>query len=321
MKRLIILSIILGAALAAVQYEAISEVGGGGNRQAWIHARQENNENGDPWQYRMLPDLLITLGCRAIGTPVVGVPVSRGGIVVKYLYARWNWAVVLTLRVIQNAIILLLFLLYLGKLGIVKRGEGLVLLTWFMLLCVYRTDLACSSYFDLAFFLCAALLFLTGKYWWAIPLAAVASFNRETAILIPLACGVDYFRARKAPALYASMAGLVIYALIFWGLRYFYPPQLPQSVNFPELTPGLPMLLSNLKSPWTLGLVIASLGLPAWVAVRGFKSWHQFLRTHFWILGAGFILAHFVGGRIYEIRLLLVPITLIGIPALIMARK
>jgi len=316
-KKLILLSILLGASLVAVQYEAVSEVGGGSDRQMWIHARQEAGENGNPWQYRMLPDLLITLGCKAIGIKPVGIPVFRGDALAKYLFTRWDWGIAISLRVIQNALILLLFSLYLGLLGIKRGVEGLVLASWFILLCAYRTDLAFSSYYDLAFFLGAMVLFLRGWYWWVIPLTALASFNRETALLIPLACGVDYFRTRKSQAIYASMAGLVTYALIFWGLRAYYPPQASQTANFPELHPGLSMLLSNLKSPWTVGLLFASLGIPIWVVLRKFRTWNPFLKLHFWLLGAGWIFTHFVCGRIYEIRLLLVPVVVIGIPLLL----
>ena len=101
---------------------------------------------------------------------------------------------------------------------------GLSVLAWGMALSLYNSDLSFSVFFDVAFYLLAAILILQDRPWWVALLMLPAALNRETSLLIPFLLGAHaYFQRgqlrRVAPPSWRQPWASLVYAAVFFGLR------------------------------------------------------------------------------------------------------
>jgi hypothetical protein len=127
----------------------------------------------DPWQYRLLPELVVETAIRAVRWIGVENPTLPAFAIV---------------RVVQNLLIFVISALYWSRLGVSKGMTvlGLAMLAWGFSYAGYGSDLAFSTYFDVLFYLLAAWLILLHRLGWTVPVIALAALNRETSALIPL---------------------------------------------------------------------------------------------------------------------------------------
>lgn len=144
-----------------------------------------------------------------------------------------------------------------------------------------------------------------GRWWALLPLAALGTFNRETIALLPLAC-LGYARDRRERtwcllALVLALAGQ-LYLRAVWPQDHFTPCR-------DGLSQGWRLALANLNPVdglWTLGFL--GFLLPTW------RRWPR----HHWpllALAGAYLALHIFCGNTAEVRLLLVPVCLVGVPA------
>src|SRR5437867_3550719 len=143
----------------------------------------------DPWQYRVLSDLVVEGVLKAVKTTCAPHPVATAFIL---------------FRLLQNALIFLLAASYFRSFDL---NEPLVLLglsclAWGMTHAGYNSDLQFNTYSDIIFYLAAALLLIRGKSLWIPAVSVLAALNRETGLLIPLlALGEENPGTRRRRAL------------------------------------------------------------------------------------------------------------------------
>jgi hypothetical protein len=278
-----------------------------GGTQAARHLDVLQGTAPDPWQYRVLSEFVVA-GVRLILVKV-GFPAPT-------IYAF------LIVRLFQNFLVFVLAALYFGRLGLNRYATfvGLALLTWGMLHSIPDTDLSFNTYTDLIFYLLAGLCILDKRYVWIVPLTVLAALNRETGGLIPvmlLAATVRLrpkFTAERRAALIAGSA-LVLFALIYVGLRVIYGPR-PLFISY-NSPPGLPLLLFNIGQPITWMKLFATFGILPLLALVAFRRWPNTLRAFFWALIPLWLVIHLFMSVLAETRLLLVPHTLVIIPGVL----
>ncbi len=206
-------------------------------------------------------------------------------------------------------------------LSVLANLLGLSILAWALSYSLYNSDLSFNNYFDVAFYLIAANLILNERLNWIIPLMVFASFNRETGALIPImALTYTYFsqdgKAKLRSVLFPALAGMVIFIIIFAGLRYYYGEQ-------PFLTadgyyPGFGLLYLNLKRVVTWEQLLITFGLLPLLALLAYSEWPRSLKIFFWTVVPLWMAFHFFSSLVAETRLLLVPYALVFIPGVLL---
>ena len=144
-----------------------------------------------------------------------------------------------------------------------------------------------------------------------------AAFNRETSLLIPfMLLSVAYFGDRSAKSmrsvLFFAVVSLIIFLMIFVGLRNYYGEQ-------PFLTadgyyPGFGLLILNISRIVTWEQLLITLGIIPFLAIFAYRTWHRTLKILFWVVVPVWFVVHFFAALVAESRLLLVPQALIFIP-------
>jgi len=259
---------------------------------------------GAPWQYRIFSEYLVhwtRLAVTKLGLPY---PIETAFIL---------------FRVAQNTLIFLLAAVYYRKLGLSTYVTliGLSLLAWGMMHCLYDSDLSFNTYSDVIFYLLAAVLIMSGKYWWIIPTMFLATLNRETSVFIPgmlLVYGL-YSESRhelRSKIIPITVASYVVFLTVFLGLRHIYAPQL-------QLTPyghalGLDVFMYNVSRPVTWLQVTSALGILPIMALYSIRRWPVSLKSYFWAVVPVSFVAHWFFSITAEARLFLVPFALAFIP-------
>jgi hypothetical protein len=273
-------------------------------QQEKVHLQMLQGTAGNPWQYRILADAMIEPLIKL--SKGLGIPQPESFSFISF-------------RFLQCLFILIAAGLYYRKLGLPIHENliGLSMLTWSMSCSLYNSDLSFNVYFDIAFYLLAAILILEKKLVWLTLLMIPAALNRETSILIPFMLLFAFrFNAsekdKPGPATIAASLGLVVFAIVFAGLRLYYGKQ-------PFLTadgyyPGAGLLVLNLSRWVTWGQILITLGIIPILAFFAYRNWPQTLRIFFWVVVPIWIAVHFAGALVAETRLLLVPQALIFIP-------
>lgn len=254
---------------------------------------------GDPWQYRLLPALVLEGLKRTL--PRVALP---------ELFVAFRWSV--------DCALFATAAWYLTSLGFAPPlvAAGLAALGWSVCFSGYNAGLAFDTYLDVAFSLAAAALLARGRVGAVVPLAWLAAANRETALVMPLLMllvpGVLPRRRRGALAAAALAGQLVVIVLLRVALG-------PQPLIVPEgHAPGAELLGYNLLRPVTwLNLATTYLFVPL-VALFTWRRWPLVLRR-FAVLVPLWLVAHFVGAIVAETRLFLVPYALVVLPAALLA--
>lgn len=305
---LLLTAVLLSAATAAAQTQML------GMRfirvqQDKVHAQMLTGEAGNPWQYRILADLMVEpmiSGVRRMGVPQP---------------AAWSF---IAFRFLQGILILVLAGIFYRKLGLSLAANliALSILTWAMASSLYNSDLSFSVFFDVAFYLLAGVLILERRYLWVALLIVPAALNRETSLLIPVMLVAHAFllpveEPRRRGALVAAAAGIVIYAAITVGLRLYYGNQTFLTAD--GYLPGISLLLLNLGRAATWQQLLITYGIVPLLAVAACKGWPRSLRIFFWAVVPVWIIVHFVSALVAETRLLLVPYALVMLPGALFA--
>jgi len=207
---------------------------------------------------------------------------------------------------------------------------GLMFLSMGMGNAVIASDLTFNTYFDIIFYLLAALIIVKKRNpAWIIPIVMLSAFNRETSILIPFLffisnCDFSNFNFKNYKSLLnflpskriwlIAITSFFIFLLIFIGLRIYYGYQ-PQQVW--KVPAGIQMIRLNLVSAVSVKSYFELLGLfsviPIVILLR-FRSLPIILRTWFICIVPLWFTAHIYSVVIYQTRLFLVPSIIIFMP-------
>lgn len=265
----------------------------------------------NPWQYRVLADYLVEATIQLFKNLDISHPVGSAFI---------------TFRFVQNLLIFALVYCYYRKLGLAFPHTliGMSALAWGMTYAYYDSDLQFNTYFDIIFYLIAALLILANRPLWMIPLMLLAALNRETSGLIPfMALALLVLPLKTNPknrnVLIAVGVSLVIFAVIFVGLRLTYPNQ---EISVPHgQHMGLELLRYNILRGLTWTQLFATLSIFPALALLAYSKWPTPLRIFFWVVVPLWLLIHPFTSVMAETRVFLVPQALIFIPGALFALK
>jgi hypothetical protein len=267
----------------------------------------------DPWAYRLFSEWIVALVLRT--TQLLR-------------FARPEIVGFLTLRVLQNVAIFLLAIAYYRRLGLGPQLQaiGVVLLAWSMSHALYNSDLSVNTYFDLIFYLLAALCVVSGRTWMLVPIVVVAACNRDTAAMLPaLALAPLLGRVARAPrttmqllrdadargSIVIAAIGVLAFGTVYLGIRKVVGPAPWPWGN----TGATTMLRANLHDRNVyLQVPLTFSALPVLAAWR----WHRLperLRGLLLLFGPLWTTTLFLLVYVAETRIFLVPIALAFIPA------
>lgn len=274
-------------------------------QQIKFHQKMLDGIAGNPWQYRILSDILLVPFRKVFWR--LGIPNPDASAFITFRFA-------------QSLLILASAGIYYKKLGIYPLLNliGLSILAWGMSYSLYDSELSFNTFFDVAFFLIAAILLLDQKFIWIIPLTVLAALNRETSILIPVMLaalaifGINDTSHRTLPIVYAGIA-MTIFLIIFIGLRLYYGEQ--SFISAYGNYPGISTLYFNLVRWITWQQIFLTLGIIPLLAILAYKYYPKNLTIFFWTIVPAWFIVHLFAAIMAETRLLLVPQALIFIPA------
>lgn len=259
----------------------------------------------DPWQYRILGDYVVAAAIRVVRWVGLSSPELKAFAIV---------------RVLQNFLVFVSAGLYWRCLGIKRLHTlfALAFFAWGIAYSGYGSGLAFSTYFDILFFLLAALIILSERYLWLIPVIVLAALNRETSGLIPFMLIAAVFqpkawRKTDRRVIVVAVICLAIYALEYGALRLIFGPRPLMKPYGEEL--GLNLLIYNLTSAKSYSFVFATLSIIPLVALFYWKQWPTVLQRFFWAIVPVWFGVHLFLGVVAEARLLLVPQAVVFIPA------
>lgn len=261
---------------------------------------------GDPWQYRVLAPYLLN--------PLLS-------LFEKLQIPDHAKIAFITFRVLQDAAIVIIAFYYYREIGLAPLHAlmGMMLLSWSVSHASYDSDLQFNTFFDVMFYLLAALCVLRGRYKTLIPLTAIAALNRETSALIPflLLPAMKFERPLKLtpasnPLALTFSVCLATYIFIFISLRMTFGTQ--YLITPYGHQPGLDILKYNFLRPVTYLQLLATLNIIPILALAACKRWPRELRAFAWIVVPVWFLIHAFSAVLAETRLLLVPQALIFIP-------
>ncbi|HAW51186.1 MAG TPA: hypothetical protein DCX54_02485, partial [Flavobacteriales bacterium] len=230
-------------------------------QQIKFHQKMLDGIAGNPWQYRILSDILL-IPLRSIFWRL-GIPNPDASAFISFRFA-------------QSLLILTCAEIYYRKLSInpFLNFIGLSILAWGMSYSLYDSELSFNTFFDIAFYLAGAILILDRKFILIIPLTLFAALNRETSVLIPLmlaffiifnAGDIGY---QKRSLAYAGIA-LIIFLVTFVALRLFYGEQ--PFITADGNTPGFGTLRYNLFRWVTWQQISLTLGVIPILAILSYK--------------------------------------------------
>lgn len=263
-----------------------------------------NSEFFNPWQYRIFSTYFSEAVADAIHfvVPSIGKAISFLGI-----------------RFVQNIVIFMLAGLYFRRLGIDNpwlRLSGNLILGFCMAHSVFASDLSINTYFDIIFYLLAAIWILRGKYFWVVPLMFFAALNRETAALIPLMMVIPAINWKERlidkNRFWAGAAGGVIFLIVFFGVRAYYGHREAMGIN--DMNSIKEFLIFNLTFKRMYLQMVGTLAFLPIVVILFLNKLSPTLRTWFWIVVPVWFAVHLCYAAAVESRLFLVPQALIFVP-------
>lgn len=260
----------------------------------------------NPWQYRVFSAYLLQSIIVTYDAVFPGKPES-----IPYLLLHFA----------QMVLIFYLCLLYYQKLGLRNPfllATGLLILCYCVSTSVFQSDLSFNTYFDIVFYVAAAIVILTGQYQWIIPIILLAALNRETSGFIPLMLLAPFslnfgpgFRSR----LIISAISLAVFAVVFFGVRYAYGFR--PAVGIHGMNSPADFFVFNVTFFRMYPLLLGTLSIIPLVVVLNLGKLPVILRHWFWLIVPFWFVIHLVMGTAMETRLFLVPQALIFIPALL----
>jgi hypothetical protein len=278
-------------------------------KQLRRHREVVEGRSFDPWQYRIFSDYLVAAVIKAARWLGVGSPELR------------SFAAV---RVLQNLLIFITAGVYYRWLGLKRLHTltALAFLAWGISYSGYGSGLAFSTYFDVLFYLFAAMIILSGRYFWLIPVMVLAAINQETSGLIPFMLAAAALKppsGQKLNRKALTIAGicLLIYFLEYGLLRLIFGMRELSTPYGEEL--GFNLVIYNLTSAKTYSFVFATLSIAPLVALFYWKRWPDILKRFFWAIVPVWLGVHLFLGVLAEARLLLVPQVVVFLPAALLA--
>ena len=262
----------------------------------------------NPWQYRVFSMWVLEGVIQAFESVFPGKPA-----IIPYLLLNY----------LQFILIFWLFISYLALLRVSNPyllGCGLIIVCYSMSSSYFRSDLSFNTYFDIAFYLLAAIIILQEKYWWIVPLTIVAALNRETSGFIPLMLLAPYSweTLKNTPGQKWLIAGtsLLLFAVVFVSVRLYYGYQPGYGIN--NMSSPADFLVFNLTFARLYPLLIGTLSIAPILILFGFRHLPTVVRSWFWLIVPLWFVIHFIKSNAMETRLFLVPQVLIFVPALLL---
>ena len=259
----------------------------------------------NPWQYRIFPTIVLEGFIRTYKAVAPG---------------TCDICPYLLLRVIQNVMIFYLCLFYYQKLGV---RNPLLLLAGLLILCLtygnssFHSDLSFNTYFDIIFYLAAALLILNNKEIWILPLIVLASLNRETSALIPFMILAPFSLQKIDRRKILIAAGsFVLFLTVFVALRWMFEYRPAASIH--GMSKPLEFLHYNITFVRLYPLLFGTLGFIPIIAILGLKRLPILFQHWFWLIVPIWFVIHLFYSLAVETRLFLAPHTLLFIPALLL---
>lgn len=174
-----------------------------------------------------------------------------------------------------------------------------------------------NTYFDVLFYLLAAILILQKKYLWIPFLMFFAALNRETSLLIPAMMvipNIDWKRKYIAPYfLIWGGVSVVVFFVVFFGVRLYFGYKSPEIVE--GMRTPLDYLIRNFTYLWTYPLLAGALTFLPLLPILFLKRLPKILQQWFWVIIPAWFTIHYLYAIVAEARLFLVPIALILIPS------
>jgi hypothetical protein len=255
----------------------------------------------NPWQYRIFSTLILE-GVIRMHRALL----SESCPICPYLL----------LRFLQNIVIFYLCLSYYRLLEI---RNPLVIWAGLLILCftfgnsTFHSDLSFNTYFDVLFYLLAAVLILSNKPYWIIPLTILAALNRETSGLLPLMVLAPFsttsVNKRNVMIVTTSLA---LFALVFVGVRWYFGYQPATSIH--GMNSPIEFFQYNITFIRLYPLLFGTLGIIPFVTIWGLRKLPLTLQHWFWLIVPVWMIVHLFYSLAVETRLFLVPHTLLFIP-------
>jgi hypothetical protein len=305
-REVLAIAVVLFAALTTSVYEfrtwSYSDLTTGVFGQHMLVLR---GEAGNPVQYRALPEYLWDWLIRFQTARGSGDPIYTSLEVLRYS---------------QNLLLFCLAYTYFRKLGLGLQTAmlGMAVFTLMLTSAVAPNWMRLSSNFDASFYLIAALLILTRRDWWIVPLSVVAAVNREASGFIPfmlLAARIPELAVRNTRTRVLVIVGtaVAVWLVVYAALRLLYPPQ-------PLVTDtGLVAIQLNLLRETSWMNLFGTFGILPLVAVMGYRWWPPLLKIWFWLIVPLWITVHVVSALINESLLFTEPNVLILLPGALFA--
>lgn len=263
-----------------------------------------NSEFFNPWQYRVLSPLLLELAIRTL---------PNGPHYAPHLLLHFG----------QIVLLFSLFVVYLRLVSINNpylMYLGLMLCAFFISHSVFQSDLSFNTYFDIIFYLLAAILILKEQYVWLIPVTLLAALNRETSGFIflmplaPFAWRRDWKSIPKRVWL-SSAASALVFAVVFVSIRAYFGYRAPEGIH--GMTSVMHYLRFNLTFMRMYPELIGTFGLVPLIILAGFSRLPVVLRSWCILIVPLWIVIHLAKSTAMESRLFLVPVVLVLLPCLL----
>ena len=269
------------------------------------HLRVLQGEAGNPTQFRPLPEWIWDLLIRVQTVRGSGDPIYTSLLVLRYT---------------QNLLLFTLAYCYYRVLGlhIFAALLGIAMLSIIGAASVSLNWLRLSSNLDVSFYLLAGILILRRHDIWIIPLAMLASLNREGSGFIPfmlLTARIPELMRASTRTRTLTIVGLAIvgWFSVYVAMRVLYPPQ----ALVTDLFDAAIQLNLGRETSWMN--IFGTFGVLPLVALLGMRTWPHLLRIWFWLIVPLWIVVHVLASLINETVLFFEPTALLLIPGSIFA--
>jgi hypothetical protein len=282
-----------------------------GDPYAWIETRQVfhleqvvNSNDGDPWVYRV-GSAWLALRARDVAKAAgFGQPGTVG---------------LLAFKLLENiGIFALAWLLY-RRLGASRYASalGLALIAWAFTQAQFNSGLSFDTYGDVLVYLAAALLILSRRYAWVLPLTVVGALNRETSGLVPVMLmasavplGLRTTEGRRVAALGAAALGL--FAVTYLSVRVAQGPH-DLIIGYGN-HPGWEAFEYNVGRGQAWDFIFRTVTIVPLLALTQWRHWPVLLRAFAVAVVPAWLVIHLLASSLDETRLLLVPYVLVFVP-------
>lgn len=273
--------------------------------QKWMAG---NSEFFNPWQYRVLSQLVFEGFIRIFSGFPFGQPEIIAG---------------LTLRYLQNLLIFIFFVQLLKKLQLSQTPLqiiGLILCSYAISSSAFMSDLSFNIYFDIIFYLVGIISILSNSYWILITAITLGALNRETIGLLPFITilfsleKLDWKpKIKNWTLFYTGLSGFFIYGCIYLGLRYYFGTQPYEGME--GLNSPLDYLKYNLTFFSMYFQLLGTLSILPLLVIFYFRKISAELLVIFVGIVPAWFLIHLFMSLAVETRLFLVPAIVVFIPA------